>query len=224
MVAVDALNQVIAETALIRGEPARTPRQRRTRTAKYMPDQAEARASVGLAAVPTIVAIGPFDDPADARLLAAAFITVRQQCEAQLVLLGSGAHCTAVARRTAAHGVGVRVQLVRDSGDDRWSAMVAAADLVVLSSSSGTATLLDVLAAGRAVVAPADPAIVPLVVPGIAGFVYPPGDASGMAAALLRLLTTPALRRGMGGRAMNIARRHRLEVSIRHQSHDGSRI
>jgi glycosyltransferase involved in cell wall biosynthesis len=224
MVAADALNQVIAETALIRGDATRTRRQRRARgTAKCTLNQVEAPVSPGLVAVPIIVAIGPFDDPVEARLLATAFIAVRQQCEAQLVLLGSGAYCTAVTQHTAAQGVGDRVQVVRDSCDDRWSDIVAAADLVALNSSSGTATLLDVLAAGRPVVAPADPAIVPLVVPGIAGLVYPPGDASGMAAALLRLLTAPTLRRGMGGRAMNVARRHRIELSIRHRSHDGNR-
>ncbi len=151
------------------------------------------------------------------RQLATAFISVRQHCQAQLVLLGSGAQRTAVTQRTAAQGIGDSVQIVSDSSDDRWADVVAAADLVVLSGSSGTATLLEVLGAGRAVVAPADPETVQVVVPAIVGLVYPPGDVYGMAAALLRLLTTPALRRGMAGRARHVARRHQLEISIRHQ-------
>jgi glycosyltransferase involved in cell wall biosynthesis len=114
-------------------------------------------------------------------------------------------------RRTAVQGVGSSVHVVSDSRDYRWSDLVAAADLVVVDSSSGTAALLDVLAAGRPVVAPADPAIVQLVVPAIVGLVYRPGDVSGMAEALLRLFTTPVLRRGMGGRARQVARRHQLE-------------
>jgi colanic acid biosynthesis glycosyl transferase WcaI len=101
--------------------------------------------------------------------------------------------------------------VVGDSCDYRWSDLVAAADLVVLSNSSGTATLLNVLAAGRPVVAPADPVTVQLVVPAIVGLIYQPGDVSGMAEALLRLATTPVLRRGMGGRARQVARRHHLE-------------
>jgi glycosyltransferase involved in cell wall biosynthesis len=103
------------------------------------------------------------------------------------------------------------VHVVSDSCEYRWSDLVAAADLVVLGSSSGTAMLLDVLAAGRPVVAPADPATVQLVVPGIVGLVYQPGDVSAMAEALLRLVTTPVLRRGMGGRARQVARRQHLE-------------
>jgi glycosyltransferase involved in cell wall biosynthesis len=225
MVAAEALNQVIAGTAVVPGNPTQTLTQRRTRgSAQYPVDQVDARASIGLAGVLTIVAIGPFDNHIYARQLAAAFIAVRQRCDAQLVLLGSGAHCTTVMRRSSAPGVGNRVRVVSDSSDDRWLEVVAAADLVVLSSSSGMATLLDVLDSGRPVVAPAEPAIVQLVVPAIAGLVYAPGDVSGMTAALLRLVTTPVLRRGMAGRARNVARRHRLETTVRHRSEDRNRI
>src|ERR1700710_1841940 len=48
-------------------------------------DPARARSLVGLADVPTIAAIGPFDDQADAQQLANAFIAVQQCCTAQLV-------------------------------------------------------------------------------------------------------------------------------------------
>jgi glycosyltransferase involved in cell wall biosynthesis len=181
-------------------------------------DPVDARSLVGLTGLPTIVAIGPFDDHVHAQQLAAAFITVRRHCKVQLVLLGTGEQRTAVMRRTSAQGVGSSVHVVRDSCDYRWSDLVAAADLVVFGSSSGTAMLLDVLAAGRPVVAPAGPATVQLVVPAIAGLVYRPGDVSAMAGALLRLLTTPVLRRGMGRRARQVARRHHLESIARKQS------
>jgi glycosyltransferase involved in cell wall biosynthesis len=180
-------------------------------------DPARARSRLGLADVPTIAAIGPFDDRADAQLLAAAFIAVRQCCTAQLVLIGVGAQRATVIRRVFAQGFGGSLHAARNPGDNRWSDLVAAADLVVLSSSSGTATLLNVLAAGRPVIAPADAATVQLVVPAIAGLVYPPGDVSGMEGALLRLLTTPVLRRGMGGRARQVARRRHLEISMRNR-------
>jgi len=188
-------------------------------------DPAAARTLVGLTGLtglPTIVAVGPFDDHAHAQQLAAAFITVRRRCKAQLVLLGAGEQRNAVMRRTSAQGVGSSVHLVNDSCDYRWSDVVAAADLVVLGSSSGTDMLLDVLAAGRPVVAPADPATVQLVVPAIVGLVYQPGDVSGMAQALLRLLTTPVLRRGMGGRARQVARRHHLENVAQNNSMKGN--
>jgi glycosyltransferase involved in cell wall biosynthesis len=166
------------------------------------------RSFVGLT---TIVAIGPFDDHAHAEQLAAAFITVRRHCEVQLVLLGAGQHRTTLMRRISAQGVLSSVHAIRDTYNDQWSDLVAAADVVVLGSSSGTAVLLDVLAAGRPVVAPADPAIVQLVVPAIVGLVYRRGDVSGMTEALRRLVSTPVLRRGMGGRARRVARRHHLE-------------
>jgi glycosyltransferase involved in cell wall biosynthesis len=174
-------------------------------------DPVGARSLVGLTGLTTIVAIGPFDDHAHAQQLASAFITVRRHCNVQLVLLGTGMQRTTVVRQISAEGAGTSVQVVGDSGDYLWSDVVAAADLVVLGNSSGTATLLDVLAAGRPVVAPADPVTVQLVVPAIVGLIYQPGDVSGMAEALLRLATTPVLRRGMGGRARQVARRHHLE-------------
>ena len=174
-------------------------------------DPVEARSLVDLTSLTTIVAIGPFDDQAHAEQLAAALVTVRRHCEVQLVLLGSGEHRTALMRRTSAQGVPSSVRAISDSYDYQWSDMFAAADVVVLGSSSGTAVLLDVLAAGRPVVAPADPAIVQLVVPAIVGLVYRQGDVSAMTEALRRLVSTPVLRRGMGARARRAARRHHLE-------------
>jgi glycosyltransferase involved in cell wall biosynthesis len=183
------------------------------------PHHVDARASGALARVPTIVAIGPFDDREHAQQLATAFITVRGQCKAKLLLLGSGAQRVAVIRETSERAIGTSAHLTSDSCDDRWSEVVAGADVVVLGSSSGLSTLLEVMAAGRAVVAPANPATVQLVVPAIAGLVYRQGDLPAMTAALLRLLTDPALRRGMGGRAINVARRHRLEVAAADDAH-----
>ncbi|MGH3640562.1 MAG: glycosyltransferase [Mycobacterium sp.] len=184
-------------------------------------DPVDARRLVGLAGLPTILAVGPFDDHTHARQLADAFVTVRKRCTSQLVLLGAGAQRSFVTRHTSARGVGSSVHVVRGPRLGRWSELVAAADLVVLGDSSETTTLVDVLALGRPVVAPADPATVHLLLPAIAGLVYPPGDASVMAAALLRLLTDPALRRGMGGRARNVARRHRLECDRWRVGHIG---
>jgi glycosyltransferase involved in cell wall biosynthesis len=173
-------------------------------------DPVAARSVVGLAGLPTIVAMGPFDDPTYAKQLAAAFTTVRLRCSAQLVLVGTGPQRATIMRRTLAHGVGSSVHVVRDLPADRWPYLIAAADVVVPSPTAASITLLDVLSVGRPVVAPADPAIVRVVVPASAGLVYRPGHVSGMAEALLRLLTTPALRHGMGCRARQVARRHHL--------------
>jgi glycosyltransferase involved in cell wall biosynthesis len=170
-----------------------------------------ARSLVGLTGLPTILATGPFDDQADAEQLAAAFATVRSRCRAQLVLLGAGKHRATVLRRSFAQGVGTSVHVIRDLPEDRWPYLIAAADVVVPNIAGVTTTLLDVLGAGRPVVAQADPTIVRLVVPASAGLIYRQGDVSGMAGALLRLLTTPALRHGMGCRARTVARKYHLQ-------------
>ena len=170
-----------------------------------------ARSLIGLPGLPTIVAMGPFDDPSEAEELAEAFATVRRHCTAQLVLFGTGPQRTTVVRRAFAQGVGSDVHSLRNFPAGRWSDIVAAADVVVPSTASGSVSLLDVLSACRPVVAPIDPTTMQLVVPTSAGLVYRPGDVSGMAAALLRLLTTPALWHGMACRACEVARRHPLK-------------
>ena len=187
---------------------------------RAMRDPLVARSLIGLAGLPTIVAMGPFDDRTDGQQLADAFATVRRRCNAQLVLFGSGLQRVEVMRRSFAQGVGTDVHLLREFSADRWPDVVAAADVVVPSAASGPRGLLQVLAAGRPVVAPISPATMRLVVPSSAGLVYRSGDAAGMAAALLRLLTSPTLRHGMACRAGEVARRHPLQVRLQ-QSDEG---
>jgi glycosyltransferase involved in cell wall biosynthesis len=174
------------------------------------------RSWLRLADLPTMVAVGPFDDPGHARQLAAAFLAVQQTCPVQLVLLGTGAHRSAVVRRATEHGLQKRLRLVEDSSGPRWASLLAVADLVIPSPACERSTLLEVMAAGRAVVAPASPATALLVVPGSAGLLYRPGDVSAMTAALLRLLTKPALRHEMADRASQVARRHHTHVPTLH--------
>jgi glycosyltransferase involved in cell wall biosynthesis len=188
---------------------------------RVLRDPLVARSLIGLAGLPTIVAMGPFDDRLDAQQLADAFATVRRRCNAQLVLLGGGLQRVEVMRRSFAQGIGADVHLLRDLSADRWPDVVAAADVVVPGRASGPRGLLQVLAAGRPVVAPINPAAMRLVVPNSAGLVYRSGDVSGMAAALLRLLTSPTLRHGMACRAIEVARRQPLQMSLQ-QSDEGN--
>jgi glycosyltransferase involved in cell wall biosynthesis len=153
----------------------------------FTPGAGPARSRLGLPDVPTVVAIGPFDDLEHTDQLTGAFAALRLRSEAQLVFLGGN---------------------VDGSG---WSELIAAADVVVPSATTGSRALLDVMALGRPVVAPANPATVRLVVPASAGLVYRQGDTSAMAAALHRLLTTPSLRHGMSCRAREVAQRYRMK-------------
>jgi glycosyltransferase involved in cell wall biosynthesis len=185
-------------------------------------DARAARSRLGLADLPTIAATGPFDDLTHAHHLAAAFTILQRACRAQLVLLGTGAHRTA-ALRAVPSGAATRVHLLDASPEPLWSDIIGAADVVVLSASSGPRTLLDVLAAGRAVVAPMDPTTVPLVVPTSAGLVYRPDDVSALAAAIKRLMTTPSLRQGMASRAREVARRYQLDRVRCHEAPERKR-
>jgi glycosyltransferase involved in cell wall biosynthesis len=202
---------------MAQGRPALTAQQR-----FCAPDTTVARSLVGLSDLPTIVALGPFDDPAHAYQLAGAFTLVQRTCRAQLVLLGTGAYRSTVARYAAGHGLRTRVHLVEGPSAHRWSDLLAVADLVVPSTASTSTSLLDVLATGRAVLAPANAVSAPLLMPGSAGLVYRQGDVLGMAAALLRLLTTPALRNEIGTRAGQVARRHQQRRSPWQQCTEGS--
>jgi glycosyltransferase involved in cell wall biosynthesis len=157
----------------------------------------------------TVVAIGPFDDVARARELAAAFTIVRERCNAQLVLLGAGAHRATVMRRVFARGTGPNVHMARNSERGR-AELVSAADVLVASGVCGSAQLLKLFAAGRPVVTAANPTTVRLIMPNSAGLVYQPGDVTGMAGALLRLLRSPDLRHGMAYRAMAVAHREHM--------------
>jgi glycosyltransferase involved in cell wall biosynthesis len=179
-------------------------------------DPSVARSLVGLANVPTIVALGPFDVREDAYQLAAAFTSVQRTCPAQLVLLGTGLFRSAVARYALDHDEQPRVHLAHAVSPHRWSELLAAADVLVPSTSSGSTGLLEALAIGRPVVASANAVSARLLMPSSAGLIYRQGDVPGMAQALLRLLTTPALRQGMGTRATQVARRQRLQgIDIR---------
>jgi hypothetical protein len=184
-------------------------------------DPVIARSLIGLPSLPTIVAMGPFDDRSEAEELAEAFTAVRRHCVAQLVLFGTGPQRTTIVRRAFAHGVGSNVHPLRNFPAGRRSDVIGAADVVMPGAASGSMCLLDVLSACRPVVAPIDPTTMRLVVPTSAGLVYRPGDVSGMASALLRLLTTPALRHGMACRAGEVALRHPVLMRLQ-QSTNGS--
>jgi glycosyltransferase involved in cell wall biosynthesis len=159
----------------------------------------------------TIVAAGPFEDLEHAEHLAEMFAGVQKTCRTQLVLLGRGTRRSLVVRRVAERALQVRLVLIDDCAGPQRSDLLAAADIVIPSPDSAPSTLVEVMAAGRAVVASAGPATAALVMPHSAGLLYAPGDVSAMTAAVVRLLVHPELRHQMGRRASHVARDHRLQ-------------
>ena len=168
------------------------------------------RPAAGVPELATIVADGPFDDLEHAHQLAAMFTRVQQTCRTRLVLLGEGTHRSLVVRRAAERRLHTRLVLVEDCFGPQRSDVLATADLVIPSPLSTLSTLEETMAAGRAVVASASPATAALVMPYSAGLLYAPGDVSAMTAAVVRLLSHPALRDEMGIRASQAARRHHV--------------
>jgi glycosyltransferase involved in cell wall biosynthesis len=167
-------------------------------------ESARARLSFGLPELPTIAAAGPFDDMGHAQRLAAMFTAVQQSCRTQILLLGAGARRSVVEQRAVEHRLQTRL-LVEDCYGQRRSQLLATADIVILSPSSGPATVIEMMAAGRALVAAANPVTAQLLMPCSAGLLYRPGDGSAMTAAVVRLLTHAELRMQMGSRASQVA-------------------
>jgi hypothetical protein len=175
-----------------------------------------ARSLLGLAGIPTILATGPFWDRSEAEQLAEAFAAVRRRCVAQLAIFGTGKHRTTVLRRAYALGVGSDVHMLKSCSAGWWPDIVAAADVVAPGPEPGPISLMDILSAGRPVVAPIDPTTVRLVVPASAGLVYRRGDMPQMAASLLRLMTNPSLRHRMACRAIEVGRRDPMMMRLTH--------
>jgi glycosyltransferase involved in cell wall biosynthesis len=163
----------------------------------------------------TIVAAGPFEDLEHAEHLAEMFAGVQKTCRTQLVLLGRGTRRSLVVRRAAERALQVRLVLIEDCAGPQHAQLLAAADIVIPSPDSAPSALVEVMAAGRAVVASAGPATAQLVMPHSAGLLYTPGDVSAMTAAVVRLLSHPELRRQMGSRASQVARDYRLQALSR---------
>jgi glycosyltransferase involved in cell wall biosynthesis len=187
--------------------PALTIHRHRSVRGDVRGDNVSGRSLVGVPDLATVVAVGPFDDLEHAQQLAAMFTDVQPTCRTQLVLLGRGARRSLVVRRAAERALQVRLVLIDDCAGPQWSDLVAGADLVIPSPDSAPRALVEVMAAGRAVVASASPATAQLVLPHSAGLLYAPGEASAMTAAVARLLAHPELRREMGRRASQVAQR-----------------
>jgi glycosyltransferase involved in cell wall biosynthesis len=174
-------------------------------------DTASGRSLPGGPNLATIVAVGPFDDVEHAQHLATMFIAVQQTCPTELVLLGTGAGRSLVVRRAAERALQTRLVLVEKPVGQRLSQLLTAADLVIPSPDSVPSALVEVMAAGRAVVAAANAVTAELVMPFSAGLLYGPGEGTAMTASVVRLLAQTELRHQMGSRARQVAQRHLLQ-------------
>jgi len=140
-------------------------------------------------------------------LIEAAALVVRQVPDARFVIAGEGELRPVLERAIKEHRLEKHVLLAGFRPD--VLSLHKAFDIFVMSSvTEGLGTsLLDAMACGRPVVATTVGGIPEVVVDGETGFLVPPRDHEGMAAALVKLLRDEDLRQRMGNAGLARARR-----------------
>ncbi len=133
--------------------------------------------------------------------VAAAALIRRALPAAHFVIVGEGALRATLARRVGAAGLSGQVHFLGWRRD--LEALYPDLDLVMLTSlNEGTpVSIIEAMAAGRAVVATAVGGVVDVIEDGVTGLLVPPRDTSALAAAALSVLSDPDRRRRMGAAA-----------------------
>jgi glycosyltransferase involved in cell wall biosynthesis len=157
-----------------------------------LPDQAEARAALGLTG-PLLAFAGRLTAQKDLEVALAAMASLPG---VRLAVLGDGPERGRLERRAAELGLDGRVRFLGGGGRDDVLTLFRAADAVVLSSSweNFPHTVVEALAVGTPVVATAVGGVSEVVRDGENGLLVPPRDAGALAAALRRLVDEPGLR------------------------------
>ena len=165
---------------------------------------------------PTVVCVAGLRREKGHDLLVSAFASVREQVpDSRLVLVGDGDLRPALVEQVKAAGLADSVQFA-GMVDEVWP-YLAEADVFALASRSETfgMAIVEAMAAGLPVVAPATGGILELVVPGQSGELFAPGDVDALAAHIVRLLRSPELRLRMGKASQDFAESFRMETTVR---------
>ncbi|HEX2053866.1 MAG TPA: glycosyltransferase [Actinomycetota bacterium] len=165
---------------------------------------------------PTVVCVAKYRPEKGHTVLLRAFQLVRRDFpDAELVLVGEGAHRTAIEQEVASLGL---AECVRLTGDvpDIWE-YLAQADVFALASLTEAygIAVAEAMAAGLPVVASAVGGIPELVKPGVTGELFPPGDVQALAAHLVNLLGSPGVRRRMGESAREASLALSMDGSVK---------
>jgi glycosyltransferase involved in cell wall biosynthesis len=157
------------------------------------------------AGTPRVISVGRFAFPKDFETLTAALARIGLDYQAALV--GDGPELQRVKAELAARGLLSRVELLGARQDVHD--LLATSDVFVLSSRSEgfPVSILEAMAAGLPVVASNVGGVAEAVVDGETGLLVPAGDAPALADAIERLLADPGLRRRLGARGRERARR-----------------
>ena len=164
---------------------------------------------------PTVTCVAKLRPEKGHDLLLAAFPLVRQKVpDARLVLVGDGDLRPGLEAEAKARGIADCVEFT-GAVDSIWP-YLAEADVFVLASQSEAfgMAIVEAMGAGLPVVAPAVGGIPELVVPGVTGELFPPGDQEALADRLVKLLTSPDARAAMADAARATAEALRMENTI----------
>jgi glycosyltransferase involved in cell wall biosynthesis len=164
---------------------------------------------------PTIICVASLRPEKCHQVLLAALSLVRREVPtARLVLVGDGGMRRGLQAQTEAMGLGGGVEF-RGAVEEVWSHL-AEADVFAIASRSEAfcIAVVEAMAAGLPVVAPAVGAIPELVSPGITGELFPPSDHEALARHIVHLLLSAELRSRMGAAAREAAAPLRLDRAI----------
>lgn len=164
---------------------------------------------------PTVVCVANFRPEKGHDVLLDAFALVRRQVpDAKLVLVGHGELRDELEARILAVGLSGSVQIT-GFVPEVWP-FLADADVFAMASASEAygIAIAEAMAAGLPVVASDVGGIPELVIPGVTGELFSPGDAEGLAARLVRILTSPELQARMSSAARGAAEPLRLSNTL----------
>lgn len=164
---------------------------------------------------PTVICIAKMRREKGHDVLVDAFALVREQLpDARLVLVGDGDLQPAIAARADGLGLGDSVTFA-GAVPEIWPYLAEASVFALASHSEAFGiAVVEAMAAGLPVVAPAVGAMPELVTPGVSGELYPPGDHAALARHLVDLLSSPERRRRMGEAAVETAARFHIDKTV----------
>lgn len=173
------------------------------------------RARYDIPAGPTVLAVGRLDPEKHLPELIEALALLRDRVEAHLVIVGRGQQRTRLERMTRRLGLSEHVTFCGMVPDDLMPNAYAVGDVYCHAGRAELQSIstLEAMASGRPVVA-ADAGALPLLVrDGVNGYLFRPGDVSGLAARLEGVLADDALRRQMGATSRATVLEHGAERS-----------
>jgi phosphatidylinositol alpha 1,6-mannosyltransferase len=167
-------------------------------------------------AVPTVLFVGRMDQEKRADELIKAFAALPAEVPAQLELVGDGPERAAWTALTQTLGVADRVRFRGFVSEEELRAAYARAAVFCMPGIAELQSLvtLEAMASGAPVVAADAMALPHLVRPGRNGWLYPPGDITGLSMRLSVLLADPLLRQRMGMSSLEIVAEHAFGATL----------